>query len=185
MKKRIYGVSLIALMLALLFLFPFLGTFLPGSSVHVTSENQEVSPFFLKDEQAPIVFVYFGYVGCARTCTPSLQEIAKVYESLKTVEAKTKIYFVNLNPDQYADAPDLFAKGFHPDFKGIYASQKQIDQVARVYNLNITSSGNEMGHTSALFMFVKRPSGYVLKNIYTTHPYSLKHILTDMQKALK
>lgn len=185
MKQRIYGVSLIAFMLCVLLLFPFLGTFLPGSSVHVTSENQEISPFFLQNEQAPIIFAYFGYVGCARTCTPSLQEIAKIYESLKTVEPKTKVYFVNLNPDQSEDAPDLFAKGFHPDFKGVYASQEQIDTMARIYNLSITSSGDEMGHTSALFMFAKRPLGYVLKNIYTTHPYSLKHILTDMKKVRK
>lgn len=185
MRKQMYGIGLIALMLSFLLLFPFLGTFLPNSSVHVTSENHEISPFFLQNEQAPVVFAYFGYVGCARTCTPSLQEIASLYDVFKTVEPKTKVYFVNLNPDQPENLPDLFAKGFHRDFNGVYASQKQIDTMARIYNLSITSNGGEMGHTSALFMFVKRPLGYVLKNIYTTHPYSLKHILTDMQKALR
>lgn len=183
MTKRLYGTLLIAMMLSLLLIFPFLGTFLPGSSVEVAFNKEDVSPFFLEQEQSDIVFVYFGYVGCAHICTPSLQELSNNYETLKRIEPKVKFYFVNLNPDQPKEAPDMFAKAFHNDFIGIYASKEEVEELARIYNLAITGREENMGHSSSLFMFVKHPVGYVLKNIYTTHPYPIKQIIIDLQKV--
>lgn len=185
MKKHLYGLSLIAAMLSLLLVFPFLGTFLPGSFVEVAFPDQKSSPFFLKNEQAPIVFVYFGYVGCAHVCTPSLQELAQLYGSLKKIEPNVKVYFLNLNAKQNPESADLFAKGFHPEFKGIYATDAQIQSLSRTYNLAITRNGEEMGHSSGLFLFAKHTSGYVLKNIYTTHPYPHKQIFTHIRKILQ
>lgn len=145
MKTRFIGFGLISIMLSLLLVFPFLGTFLPGGAIDVASDNQGISPFFLKNEQAPIVFVYFGYVGCSQTCTPSLEEIAKIYPLFKTIDPRVKVYFINLNPVQSSDAPDVFAKGFHPDFQGVYASEKQIHKMSKIYNLSITKNEDGMG----------------------------------------
>jgi protein SCO1 len=183
LKKRLYGITLIAFMLSLLLIFPFLGTFFSTTSQGSAFQNKTISPFFLKNEQSHIVFVYFGYVGCARICTPSLEEISNAYTIFKSVEPKIKVYFINLNSDQQHDAPENFAKGFNQEFEGIYATKQQIDELARDYNLAITDNTNEMGHSSSLFMFVKKPSGYVLKNIYSTHPYPIQQIIVDLQKV--
>ncbi|PHM17412.1 MAG: hypothetical protein CJD30_06495 [Sulfuricurvum sp. PD_MW2] len=182
-KKQIVGISLITFMLSLLFVFPFLGTFFSGNSRGTAFENNTISPFFLQNENSHIVFVYFGYVGCAKICTPSLEEISSAYRNLKDVEPRLKLYFVNLDPTQSSDGPDIFAKAFNEEFQGVYATQQQIEELSRAYNLAITGRENEMGHTSSLFMFVKRPSGYVLKNIYATHPYPIKQIMIDLQKV--
>lgn len=182
-KKQLFGITLIAAMLALLLVFPFLGTFFSKSSNGTAFGDNTISPFFLEKEQSQIVFVYFGYVGCTKICTPSLEEISKDYPTFKTIEPNVKVYFVNLDPTQPQDAPDMFAKAFHGEFSGVYATQQQIDALAQAYNLAITGKDSEMGHTSSLFMFVKKPSGYVLKNIYSTHPYPTKQIIIDMQKV--
>ncbi len=182
-KKQLFGVALIAVMLSLLLVFPFLGTFFSKNSKGTAFGENTISPFFLEKEHSHIVFVYFGYVGCTKICTPSLEEISKEYPAFKKIEPNVKVYFVNLNPDQPQDAPDMFAKAFHREFEGVYARQQQIEALAQAYNLAITGKDSEMGHTSSLFMFVKKPSGYVLKNIYSTHPYPTKQIIIDMQKV--
>lgn len=182
-KKQVVGISLLAFMLSLLFVFPFLGTFFSGNSRGTAFENNTISPFFLQNENSHIVFVYFGYVGCAKICTPSLEEISSAYQHLKDVEPRLKFYFVNLDSTQSSNGPDIFAKAFNREFQGVYATQQQIEELSRAYNLAITGRENEIGHTSSLFMFVKRPSGYVLKNIYATHPYPIKQIMIDLQKV--
>lgn len=183
MKKKIFGVILITTMLSFLFVFPFLGTFFSSNSIAADTNKDSISPFFLKNEQSHIVFVYFGYVGCANICAPSLQEISKAYKNIKMTEQFAKVYFVNLNPAQSPDAPDLFAKGFNKEFKGVYASQEEIETLARTYNLAITGTKDEIGHSPSLFMFAKTPSGYTLKYIYSTYPYPIEQILVDLQKV--
>lgn len=182
-NKQLFGIALIAVMLSILLVFPFLGTFFSGSSKGTAFGENTISPFFLENERSHIVFVYFGYVGCTKICTPALEEISKAYPEFKKIEPNVKVYFVNLNPNQPSDAPDMFAKAFHNEFQGVYATQEQIDTLAQAYNLAITGKNNEMGHSASLFMFVKKSSGYVLKNIYSTHPYPTKQIIIDLQKV--
>ena len=183
MKKKMLGIILITIMLSFLFVFPFMGTFFSSNSIAADMNKDSISPFFLKNEQSHIVFVYFGYVGCADICVPSLQEISNAYKNIKMSEPLAKVYFVNLNPEQSPDAPDLFAKGFNEEFKGVYASQEQIESLARTYNLAITGTKDAIGHSSSLYMFVKTPSGYILKYIYSTYPYPIEQILVDLKKV--
>lgn len=181
MKHKIIGSSLLLGVIAFLFLFPLLAHFLGEKGGMIRIEKEGIEPWFLKDEKAPIVLVYFGYVGCTSICIPTLNEFAPLYQKIKSRHPRIAFYFVNLNPTQPREWVEPFAKSFHPDFHGIYATLEQSDRLERDFNLAV-SEGDEMGHSSNLYMMVLEKNHYVLKRIYTTHPYPEKTILEEIER---
>ena len=185
MKKTIAGVILLFLMLGLLMIFPVIAGFM-GKNAHVIEVNMPaVSPPFLKEEQAQAVLLYFGYVGCTTVCIPVLKEMTPMYARLKQQFPSLGFYFVNLNTTQSADWPDSFARSFHPDFHGVYATKTEIEKFERDFSLAVTASDQEMGHSSNLYLMIKENDHYALRRIYTTHPYDENQIEHDLKRLLK
>lgn len=182
MKHKIVGSSLLLGVLTFLFLFPLFAHFLGERGGVVRIEKEGIEPWFLEDEKAPVVLLYFGYVGCTTICIPTLNEFTPLYQKIKSRYPQTPFYFVNLNPTQPSEWVEPFAKSFHPDFHGIYATTEQTDRLERDFNLAV-SEGEEMAHSSHLYLMVLEDDRhYVLKRIYTTHPYPQKAILEDIER---
>lgn len=184
MKKTIAGAILLFLMLGLLMIFPLMAGYM-GKNTHAIDVNMPaITPPFLKEERAQVVLLYFGYVGCTTVCIPTLNETAPMYERLRHRFPSLEFYFVNLNPTQPQDWPEPFAKSFHPDFHGVYATKTEIDQLERDFNLAVTANDQEMGHSSNLYLMIKESNHYTLRRIYTTHPYDEHQIEHDLKGLL-
>lgn len=185
MKKTIAGVILLSMMLGLLMLFPVMAGFM-GKNTHSIDVNiPTITPPFLKDEPAQAVLLYFGYVGCTTICIPTLNEIVPMYNQLHAKFPSLSFYFVNLNPTQPSDWAEPFAKSFHPDFHGIHASKKEVQQMEKDFNLAVTAANQEIGHASHLYLMIQEGNHYTLRHIYTTHPYNQNQIEHDMKRLLK
>lgn len=164
-----------------LFLFPIFAHFLGEKGGVVRIEQEGIEPWFLEDEKSKTVLLYFGYVGCTSICIPTLNELSPLYRDIKSRNHDSAFYFVNLNPTQPSAWVEPFARSFHPDFHGIYATVEQTDRLERDFNLAV-SDGGEMAHSSNLYLMVREKNHYVLKRIYTTHPYPEKEILEDIER---
>lgn len=179
MKRNIIGSVIIIAFIAFLGLFPFLGH-LWGDQIHVIrTEISQIEPWFLKEEKSKVVLIYFGYVGCTSICIPTMNQFAPMYQEILRKGEKVPLYFVNLNPNQPKEWVEPFAKSFHPDFKGIWASWDQTYKLEHDFNLAM-SGEEEISHSSNLYLMVREESGYVLRRIYTTHPYPADLILDDI-----
>jgi len=185
MKKNMAGALLLLLMVGLLMIFPLTAQFLGKESQSIVMDNGTISPPFLDHETSKVVLVYFGYVGCTAICIPTLNEFAPMYRKIVAKSPDLSFYFVNLNPTQPADWADVFAKSFHPDFHGIYATLKEVNTLERDFNLAVSENNGEMGHSSNLYLMVRENHRYVLKRIYMTHPYPEYQILEDIQRLTK
>lgn len=185
MKKTIAGMVLLFSMLGLLMIFPVMAGFM-GKNTHVIEVNMpSITPPFLKEEQADAVLFYFGYVGCTKVCIPVLKDMTPMYIRLKQQFPSLGFYFVNLNPTQPFDWPEPFAKSFHPDFHGVYATKTEIEQLERDFNLAVTANDQEMGHSSNLYLMIKENDHYALRRIYTVHPYDENQIEYDLKRLLE
>lgn len=184
MKKTIAGIILLSMMLTLLMLFPAMAGFMGKNTRSVEVNMTAIAPTFLKDEHAQAVFLYFGYVGCTTVCIPALSEITPMYAHLQQKFPSLGFYFVNLNPTQPSDWPKSFAKNFHPDFHGIYVTKTEIEQLEQDFNLAITATGQEIGHSSRLYLMIKEDNHYTLRRIYTAHPYDESQIEHDLKRLL-
>lgn len=181
MKQTLIGSIILLSMLALLAVFP-LSAGLLGEKAHaLDAPANRLNPWFLKDETASAVLVYFGYVGCTSICIPALNELAPLYRKIQRRSDDVSFYFVNLNPTQDPQWAEPFARSFHPDFKGVYADLRQVSRLEKDFNLAI-SGESEMSHSSNLYLMVRNGSGYELKRIYTTHPYHEASVLDDIQR---
>ena len=184
MKKTVVGSVLLFLMLGLLMIFPLMVGYM-GKNTHSIEVNiPSIAPMFLKEEQAQGVLLYFGYVGCTSVCIPALQEMAPMYTRLREKFPSLGFYFVNLNSTQPLDWPSSFAQSFHPDFHGIYTPESELERLERDFNLAVTSNNQDMGHSSNLYLMIKENNSYVLKRIYTTHPYDEYLIEYDLKRLL-
>lgn len=184
MKKTISGVILLSMMLGLLMLFPLIAGLMGQNTRSIEVNIPSASQPFLKKEHSPAVLLYFGYVGCTTVCIPALNTMAPMYTRLQQQYPSLGFYFVNLNPTQPSDWPQSFAKSFHPDFHGVYATKTEVEQLERDFNLAVTTNDQNIGHSSNLYLMIKENDHYTLKRIYNTHPYDEYQIKQDLQKLV-
>lgn len=176
MIKKFTGPFLLVLILLLLFLFPFATSFVDKSS-QVNIKNPPPSPWFLKDEKSKYALVYFGYVGCTTICIPSLNEIKELYKSLDKINLYIPFYFVNIDPKQDPELPQLFVESFDKRFNGIYLTRNQLEDLEKQYNLAINEGSIEISHSSNLFLFKQKDKKHLLNKIYITHPYDEEKLI--------
>ncbi len=92
-------------------------------------------------------------------------------------------------PQLESNQPDLFAKSFNPEFKGIYLSQKELMGIDRQFSLFFSNSlrdEGEIDHSDHLYLLQRQKNGLLLmKNIYTTHPLNQKRLIHDILEIQK
>lgn len=190
MSKKIILASI--LFLFLLIAIPMIQFFMltqeNGGRIAV---NKRIEAPYLNENQKEYLLVFFGYVGCVKVCTPVLHQIGDFYASAQFAPLKpfVGVSFVNLMPELAPDQPDMFAKSFHPDFKGVYLMQKELMRVDRQFSLFFSKSISDPGeidHSDHLYLIQRKKDGsLILKNIYSTHPIDRAMIMDDIRKLQK
>jgi len=178
--KTILGYFLI--FFALLFMIVIaLPQFYSGNSSGRINKNISLEFDFLKEENTPVVMLFFGYVGCGDICIPAMNELSTIFEQLD--KRTTKVYFVNVFDETKEALPLEYAKAYNSEFKGIYLDKFGIKKVAEKLTLAIVKiSPQEISHTGHLYILKKDElsSKYYLKYIYTTRPFDEKAIVKDI-----
>lgn len=153
--------------------------------------NHTIDAPYLMSGTREFNLVYFGYVGCARVCTPILERVDEMYSSAPFIPLHDKlgVLFVNLMPELEPHQPDQFAKSFNPGFEGVYLSQKELMTIDRDFNLFFSKSlsdKTEINHSDYLYLVRRTPMGeLILVNIYMTHPLNSEMILKDIRTLVK
>jgi len=126
------------------------------------------------------LLVFFGYVGCRDICTPRLEEIAMLYDSLPPgMQAATEVLFINIKPLGDPDQSGLFSRSFHPAFKGVSLEGKTLETLMRVFDARYSPSMGRTGeydHTAFLYLLKKEDAHYRIKAIFTLVPFNRKAI---------
>lgn len=139
--------------------------------------DKELQSTILDSYSEKNILVFFGYVGCVDICTPRLSELSSEYEKLKKKNIDVKVLFINLTKLKDHKSPDLFAKSFNKDFKGIYLHKDELESIKKelnVYSAPRIGESYEIDHTAFLFLFKKTASKYHLSKIYTKIPFHLQ-----------
>lgn len=183
--KKLFGYFLILFSLLLIVAIGLPQLYL-SESVGRIDKEAVLKLDFLKDEDSPVVLVYFGYVGCETICTPSLQEIAEIYKSAESKDVK--MYFINLINLDDKDMPNRFAKHFHKEFIGLYLEPKELYDVVSTMNISYTKSlsdKNDLNHSGHLYLLKKENSSYTRKVIYVTRPFDKEMVIRDIQSLIQ
>jgi protein SCO1/2 len=146
--------------------------------------NKEVKADFIESDKK-IVLLFFGYVGCDDVCTPVLQKLSALYESdeFKSVKDDVEILFVNLTPEVQEFQPDLFAKFFNKNFKGVYLPKNRVFNVDRNFGLFFSrglADAAELNHTDHIYLIQNSSDSKVLKKIYSVHPIKTQKLIDDI-----
>ena len=185
MKNNRFRPLLVAAFLIFLLTLPFLQSlFFSSGTQGSVVVNKEIKADYIKSDKK-IILLFFGYAGCRYVCTPDLEKIADLYESkeLKGVKGKIDVFFVNLTPEAPEYAPELFAKSFNADFKGVYLSKNDILKIDRNFGLFFSDDLSEKGalnHSDNLYLIQNTSKEKVLKEIYFMHPLNTKKIVDDI-----
>ena len=164
---------------------------LSNSGKIVIEKNIEAK--FLRDVKNNVIVMFFGYVGCVDVCTPILDKLNMMYNTKQLQEVKNSfnVVFINLTPKIEKEQANIFAKAFNEKFQGIYLTQKELFNIEREFGLFFSDDffdKNELTHTDYIYLLHKTDEkGYLLKNMYTTHPVNeeilIKDIVTLAKKA--
>jgi protein SCO1/2 len=146
--------------------------------------NKKVEAPFLHSEKK-IILLYFGYVGCEDICSPFLMKLSKLYDSkeFEKIRKDVEVIFVNLTPEVQTFQPELFAKFFNINFKGVYLTKREILNIDRNFALFFSQDLNEkteLNHTDYLYLIQNSNTTFFLKNIYSTHPLEEKKLINDI-----
>lgn len=188
MKEKVKFKTILLFLSGIVLLF-FLGfplAMLMGENQGKVEMNETLSlPFSVNDDKK-IVLLYFGYAGCQTICTPSLEEIASIYEK---VEKTKEVVFYFINISEGTAELDVFVQYFHKEFIGLELPLKERQVLMndlRVYTSASLRQNGEMSHTGYLYMVKKKSEqNFELKAMYYTRPFNQKSIVEDIYKELK
>lgn len=178
------SVVAVALLLLIFLGFPLM-MFSGDKQGKVTLDEKIELPFKINSNKK-IILLYFGYVGCKTICTPSLSEIADIYNTLGNTQ-NVSFYFINISKEGVG--AEEFAHYFHKDFTGLQLSQKETSSLMgtlRAYSSDALVADGEIYHTGYLYLITqKEQNNFVLKTMYYTRPFDTKSIVLDIQQELK
>lgn len=181
-KTKVVSLTLITLFFITI---PFLQSLFFSSNTKGTIEvNKVVDANFIKSDKK-VILLFFGYVGCQDVCTPLLQNLSNLYKSknFKDIKNDIDVIFVNLTPEIEEFQPDLFAKFFNKEFKGIYLSRKEVLSIDRNFSLFFSqnlSEKTELNHTDYLYLITNTNDTLTLEKLYFTHPLQEQKLKDDI-----
>jgi protein SCO1/2 len=179
-----FSVVFVALLLLLFLGFPLM--MLSGDKQGKVTLEEKVELPFKVQSNTKVVLLYFGYVGCKTICTPSLEEIADIYNVLEDTK-DVSFYFVNIAKEGVG--AEEFASFFHKDFIGLQLTQKETSSLMgdlRAYSSDALVADGDIYHTGYLYLITqKKQNDFVLKTMYFTRPFDTKSIALDIQQELQ
>jgi len=190
MNKKI--VLAFFLFILLIFILPLAQSLLFATQSSGKIEvNKKINTSYLRSSDKDLILVFFGYVGCVKVCTPILEQLDDLYDSkpFKPYQSEVGVNFINLMPELEPHQPDIFAKSFNPNFRGVYLPQKELMNIDRelgvFFSKNLTLSG-EIDHSDNLYLVKREKNGtLVLKSIYTMHPLNREVLIKDISLLQK
>jgi len=118
-------------------------------------------PFSIRSLRGNVVVMFFGYTHCPDVCPRDMSIISHAYDSFNaSQQSRLKVVFVSLDParDDVKTLKD-FAQYFNPDFIGVTGSKKDINTLARRFNVHfkkvpVKGSSSEYGfeHTASIYI---------------------------------
>ncbi len=103
-----------------------------GGNFTLMGTNGKLS---LTDFSGKVVLLYFGYTTCPDICPTNLGHLASAMNQLIADEqARVQVLMITVDPERDDQAKlDIYLPYFHPSFKGLTGTPKQIAQVAKQY----------------------------------------------------
>ena len=187
MKNKIYKRLTIVALFIFFMSVPFLQSFIFASNSEGKIDiSKKIDANYIKSDKK-FVLLFFGYVGCTDVCTPLLERLSSLYESkeFKAVKEDVDVVFVNLTPEVQEHQPELFAKFFNSEFKGVYLSRREtlnIDRTFGVFFSRRISDKTELDHTDFLYLVKNTQNSKVLKSMYSVHPFNKEKIIEDIKQ---
>jgi len=180
-QKKLFGFSIIIVLLLTIFSTAFPVFYSEDKSGKISKEILNLDFTFLKDENKKYVLLFFGYAGCDNICPPSLDQISQIYDKLD--KEQFSFYFVNLQPNISKNDVDPFSKAFNKDFKGIYLEPKELLKITTKLQVKYAPVNNiDIDHTGFLYILEKSNNMYKQKLIYTARPFDVEYISNDLKK---
>ncbi|MCD6259834.1 MAG: SCO family protein [Helicobacteraceae bacterium] len=174
--------------LTFMFLLSF-GALWLGSDAGKIEVHKKVNlEALVKPTEAKVVLVYFGYVGCAHTCLPAMQELQSFFQELEKegLASDVALYFISLQRDVPEDVVDNYAKSFHPQFSGFRLEPQELGVTQRefkFYHSNSPYDTQEISHTGYLYILDTKEE-WMLSSIFISKPYNKTKILTEIKTIL-
>ena len=126
-----------------------------GGDFALTSTDGPVS---LSDYRGKVVVVYFGFLNCEEVCLNSMRVLQNSMLRLNAAEQDAvRIMLISIDPAR--DTPEAlarFARSYHDNIIGLTGSQRQIDQVSRLYGAHYKISDEDRNDPSYFFRHSSR-----------------------------
>ncbi|MEA2072097.1 MAG: SCO family protein [Campylobacterota bacterium] len=187
MLKKIFAILLLMLIPIVSVAVMVLPTFFT-KNISRTELKKEINLPLILNSEKNIELLFFGYSGCVDICTPRLENISLLYESLDTqTKAQVGLKFLDISMSEDKMLPSRFAEYFHDDFTGIYLNKKIIRDYTKPFNVFFAPGlrdKTEFDHTAHLYIVKKSKSLKEIRFIYSAFPYDVKQIQLDIQELL-
>lgn len=141
----------------------------------------------LKDfeKRYKVILLYFGYTHCPDVCPTVLHKLSKAYDELGPYKKYVKVMFITLDPDRDTPAvADQYAKFFNPAFSGLSGSKKDIEEVAKKYNVIYKivpskSQGYLIDHSDNIYLIYHNKLNAIFTN-ESQNPNNIAKYIIDL-----
>ena len=187
MLRKIFGIFLLFVVVSVSITIVIIPTFFT-KNISRTSLHKEIRLKAILDSKEDIEILFFGYSGCSDICTPRLETIAKLYD---TLDAQTKkrvsLKFLDISLPADKTLPQRFANYFHKDFRGVYLDNKVLREYTKVFSVYFApslSDKTEYDHTTNLYIVKRSKRSDEIRYIYSAYPYDFQQIKLDIKELI-
>ncbi|WP_373034855.1 SCO family protein [Sulfurimonas sp.] len=187
MKKKLYGVLILTLVVVISLLIVIIPTFFT-KNISRTSLYKEFELPLILDDDKDIKLLFFGYSGCDKICAPRLYDLNKLYKSLEHDTTKrVGIEFLDISMPNDKKLPEKFALYFNKEFKGIYLDKDIVRDYTKEFSVYFNQSlfdKTEYDHTANLYLIKRTGNKKEIRYVYNSYPYDFKQIKLDIEELL-
>lgn len=187
MTKKVYPLLMFLLVIFISLFIMIVPTFFTKNISRLELKKEVNLPLVLNDTKE-VKLLFFGYSGCRDICTPRLDTLSELYNSLDEKSKKrVGVDFIDISVPSDTTLPARFANFFNKEFKGIYLNEETLRTYTKEFQVFFSASlrdKKEFDHTSNLYLVKKSKDKKEIRYIYNAYPYDFKQIKLDIEELL-
>jgi len=168
--KVVWSGSLLALLLSVIFLLPFLPI----------DVQRNVSASFLSANGSDKAVIFFGFTQCADTCPATLSVLRALVANNNKHKSQPQVAFVDINSNSSELQAQQYAQQFHASFIGVHPKPDQLAQLTSDFGLNFQQVNEQIQHKGRTYLLNRVNQQWRLVKVFNPDTFDAELLLQEL-----
>lgn len=168
--KILWSGSLLALLLSVIFLLPFVPM----------DVQRKVSAPFLSENGSDKAVVFFGFTHCADTCPVTLSILKSLVANAGVQINPPQVAFVDIDRNSSDHKAQQYAQQFHNSFIGIHPNPEQLNALVSDFGLNFQQVNEQVQHKGRTYLLNRTDNEWQLVKVFNPDSFNAGLLIQEL-----